>query len=364
MKLDQRSLNCRVVFAGTLNANGKLRRRRGCARSLWFIFLSLQVIFAIGGRPLWAAERLTIATSALNMLTTPLWLAKDKGFFLKYGLDAETIYIPSGTMALQALLSGDIKIAMAAGSPVVNANLQGAPIRIIAGNANFYPLAFFSSPEIRDPRDLRGKKVAVTRAGSSSYTATVILLRKFGLEEGKDYTILQLGSTQNRLVALTKGLIQGTTLSAPESIMAKNAGMKVLIPVLEMKRVGVTIQHQAIAAPDRAMRESRSATKAFLMAYLAGVREVYRSKEATMQSLSKYTRISDPQVLSASYDESYEAIEKEGTLNEEGIQVILNEISKTDSRALKARASQFFDPSLLQELTKEGFIKSLWQGGR
>jgi NitT/TauT family transport system substrate-binding protein len=324
----------------------------------------LQVIFGIGGQPLWAAERLTIATSALNMLTTPLWLAKDKGLFLKYGLDTETIYIPSGTMALQALLSGDIKIAMAAGSPVVNANLQGGPIRIIAGNANFYPLAFFSSPEIRDPRDLRGKKVAVTRAGSSSYTATVILLRKFGLEEGKDYTILQLGSTQNRLVALTKGLIQGTTLSAPESIMAKNAGMKVLIPVNEMKRLGVTIQHQAVAAPDRALRESRWATKAFLMAYLAGVREVYRSKEATMQSLGKYTRISDPQVLSASYDESYEAIEKEGTLNEEGIQVILNEISKTDSRALKARASQFFDPSLLQELAKEGFIKSLWQGGK
>jgi hypothetical protein len=113
-------------------------------------------------------------------------------------------------------------------------------------------------------------------------------------------------------------MIQGTTLSAPESIMAKNAGMKVLIPVNEMKRVGVTIQHQAIAAPDRALRESRSATKAFLMAYLAGVREVYRSKEATMQSLGKYTRISDPQVLSASYDESYEAIEKEGTLNEGG----------------------------------------------
>ena len=160
MELDQRPLNCRLLFAVTSNANGKLRRKRGCPRSFWFIFLSLQVIFAIGGRPLWALERLTIATSALNMLTTPLWLAKDKGFFLKYGLDAETIYIPSGTMALQALLSGDIKVAMAAGSPVVNANLQGAPIRIIAGNANFYPLAFFSSPEIRDPRDLRGKKVA------------------------------------------------------------------------------------------------------------------------------------------------------------------------------------------------------------
>jgi ABC-type nitrate/sulfonate/bicarbonate transport system substrate-binding protein len=349
----------KLLCAGTLIANRKTRDRR-YGKFLRLVFLPLLLTLASGSPVLAAPERLTIATSALNMFTTPLWLAKDKGFFLKYGLDGETIYIPSGTMALQALLSGDIKIVMAAGSPVVNANLQGAPVRIIAGNVNFYPLAFFSTPEIHDPRDLRGKKVAVTRAGSSSYTATMILLRKFGLEEGRDYTILQLGSTQNRLVALTKGLIQGTTLSAPESIMAKNAGMKILIPVSEMKKLGVIIQHQAIAATDRSLREFRSVTKAFLMAYFAGVREVYRSKEGTMQSLGKYTRISDPQVLSASYDESYEAIEKEGALNEEGIQVILNEMGKTDPRALKARASQFYDPSLLQELTREGFFKSLW----
>jgi NitT/TauT family transport system substrate-binding protein len=345
-------------------ANAKHRHRRIYVRFLRLIFLPLLLTLATGSHASAAPERLKIATSALNMYTTPLWVAKDKGLFLKYGLDAETIYIPSGTMALQALLSGDIKVVMAAGSPVVNANLQGAPVRIIAGNVNFYPLAFFSSPEINDPRDLRGKKVAVTRAGSSSYTATMILLRKFGLEEGRDYTILQLGSTQNRLVALTKGLIQGTTLSAPESIMAKNAGMKVLIPVSEMKKLGVIIQHQAIAATDRSLREFRSVMKAFLMAYFAGVREVYRSKEATMQSLGKYTRITDQQVLSASYDETYEAIEKEGALNEEGIQVILNEMGKSDPRALKARASQFFDPSLLQELSKEGFFKTLWSSGK
>ncbi len=328
-----------------------------------FLFVSILVTFTLRSRVALAGERLTIAGSALNMLTTPLWVAKDRGFFAKYGLDVDTIYIPSGTMAVQALLSGDLKLAMVAGSPIVNANLQGAPVRLIAGTVNFYPLAFFSSPEIHDPRDLRGKKVAVTRAGSSSYTATLILLRKFGLEEGRDFTILQLGSTQNRLVALTKGLIQGTTLSAPESVMAKNAGMKVLIPVSEMKKL-VLIQHQAIAAPDRSMREFRPMMKAFMMAYLTAIREIYRNKEATMQSLSKYTHVTDPQVLSASYDESYEAFEKEGALNEEGIQVIVNEAGKTDPRATKARVAQFYDASLVQELAKEGFIKNLWQGGK
>jgi len=187
-----------------------------------------------------------------------------------------------------------------------------------------------------------------------------MLLRKLGLEEGRDYTILQLGSTQNRLAALTQGAIQGTTLSAPESTMARNAGMKILIPASGMKKLGVTIQRQAVDVTERALHESRPALKAFLMGYLEGVREVYRSKEAAMDILSKYARITDPKVLSASYDKNYEAIDKDGTLVEGGIQVILNEVGKRDPKALKAKPNQFFDPSLLQELSREGFFKALW----
>lgn len=307
-----------------------------------------------------ALERLKVAHSALNLLTTPLWLAKERGFYLRHGLEVETIYIPSGTLGIQSLLSGDIKIAVADGSSVVNARLRGAPVTIILGAVNYYPNAFFTTPDIEEPKDLRGKKIAVTRVGSSSYTATVMLLRKLGLEEGRDYTILQLGSTQNRLAALTQGAIQGTTLSAPESIMARNAGMKILIPASGMKKLGVTIQHQAVDVTERALHESRPALKAFLMGYLEGVREVYRSKEAAMDILSKYARITDPKVLSASYDENYEAIDKDGTLVEGGIQVILNEVGKRDPKALKAKPNQFFDPSLLQELSREGFFKALW----
>lgn len=327
---------------------------------------SLLVVSLKGGvlHPLLAAERFTIALAAQNLLTTPVWLAKEKGFFLKHGLEVESVYIPSGTVAVQALLGGDIKAVLAAGSAVVNANLRGAPIKIIAGNTNYYPNDFFSTPEIGGPLDLRGKRVGLTRVGSGAHLATVVLLRKFGLEEGTDYTFLQLGSTQNRLVALIKGIIQGTTLSAPESIMARNAGMKVLISGSDMKRVGVVIQHMAVVTTDRLLRESRLVMKAFLMGYLNGVREVYRDKEATMRVLGKYTRITDSQVLSASYDESYEAIDREGNLVEEAVQVILKELGKSDPKARSARPGQFFEPSLQQELSTEGFIKTLWSASK
>jgi hypothetical protein len=97
------------------------------------------------------------------------------------------------------------------------------------------------------------------------------------------------------------------------------------------------------------------------MGYLEGVREVYRSKEATVRVLSKYTRINDQQVLSASYDEAYQAIDREGSLAEAGIQAMLDEIAKTDPRARQARPGDFIDASIIGELAKEGFIKALWR---
>ncbi|MGE5306909.1 MAG: ABC transporter substrate-binding protein [Alphaproteobacteria bacterium] len=327
-----------------------------CCLAIGFILLS-----CFSTPPLFAADREVVVHSALNMLTAPLWVAKEKGFFHKYGLDVDLIYVPSGTLGMQALLGGETKILAADGSSVINSRLRGAPAKIFIGMVNYYPNPFYSTQDIKTPADLRGKSIAVTRIGSSSYTATVMLLKKFGLEEGRDYTVLQLGSTQNRLAALTKGLIGGTTLSAPESVMARNAGMKVLVSGAEIAKLGVTIQHQSANTLESYLHgDFRPKLVAFAKGYLEGVRHVYRSKEDTVQVLKKYTRISDPQVLSLSYDESYQAIEKEGTLSEAGLQVQLADLAKTDPRARTARPADFIDASIIDELSKEGFIKALW----
>src|ERR1043166_9869564 len=251
----------------------KVNRSRKIVVRLFFVTLTL---FFCRTKPLSAAEPLLVVNSALNMLTVPLWVAREKGYFHKYGLDVDTIYIPSGTMGMQALLAGETKILAADGSSVVNSRLRGAPVKIFIGMVNFYPNPFFSSPDIKSYADIRGKKIAVTRIGSSSYTATVMLMKKLGLEEGRDYIILQLGSTQARLLALTKGMIQGTTLSAPESVMAKNAGMKTLIASPEMAKLGVSIQHQSANVMESSLRgEYRATLKSYAKGSLEGVRHVY-----------------------------------------------------------------------------------------
>ena len=335
-----------------------LRRRRRVLSACSLVLL-LNLILPV--RQVWALEKLLIVHSALNMFTAPLWMAKEKGYFAKQGLDVETIYIPSGSLGMQSLLGGETKILAADGSSMVNARLHGAPIKIFLGMVNYYPNPFFTTPEIKTPADLKGKKIAVTRIGSSSYTATIMLMKKLGLEEGRDYIILQLGSTQARLLALTKGMIQGTTLSAPESVMAKNAGMRTLIASPEMAKLGVSIQHQSANVMESSLRgDFRATLKSYAKGYLEGVRQVYRSKEETLAVLKKYTRVNDTQVLSASYEESYQAIEKEGAVVDAGVKVLLTELGKNDPKARSAKPEDFLDTSIMNELAKEGYLRGLW----
>src|SRR4030095_775242 len=76
-----------------------------------------------------AADKLQISYSAVNATQAFLWVAQEKGFFAKHGLEGELLYINSGTMNIAALLGGSVQIA--GGGPVsIEARLRGVKLLI------------------------------------------------------------------------------------------------------------------------------------------------------------------------------------------------------------------------------------------
>jgi ABC-type nitrate/sulfonate/bicarbonate transport system substrate-binding protein len=61
-----------------------------------------------------AADRLRISYSAVNATQAFLWVAQERGFFAKHGLEGELLYINSGTMNIAALVGGSVQVAAAA----------------------------------------------------------------------------------------------------------------------------------------------------------------------------------------------------------------------------------------------------------
>ena len=129
-------------------------------------------------------KKVMIGYSAISPSQAPAWIAHDQGFFRKYGLDAQLLFVEGGSRTVQTLISGDVLAAQVAGSSVLQSNLQGSGVVMVAGFLNTMDYKLIVSRDITRPDQLKGKTMAVSRIGSSSDFATRYALRKIRIGSG------------------------------------------------------------------------------------------------------------------------------------------------------------------------------------
>ena len=158
-------------------------------QALW---LTLILIPALPG---WttAKDRLPLGYSSASGVFAGLWVGQEGKIFEKYDIDSHLVLIASGSLMVQAMLGGDLPIAGAAGSAAVDASLGGADIVMFGSMVKVPAFYIMALPEIKTIEDLRGKSVGVTHFGSSTDFTMRYVLRKQGLEPGKDVTLIQTG---------------------------------------------------------------------------------------------------------------------------------------------------------------------------
>jgi hypothetical protein len=160
--------------------------KQGNSSLLLILVLILTVLLPAGvnasesapERPL---EKVTIAYSSLSGNMAPLWITHERGFFRKYGLDVQLVFIESGTTTVQSLISKDVYFAQMAGAAVIQSRLRGADVVMIAGVMNTLNFKLYVDKSIKQPDQLKGKIVAVTRFGSSTDFALRYALERYGL---------------------------------------------------------------------------------------------------------------------------------------------------------------------------------------
>ena len=64
--------------------------------------------------------KVIIAYAANNPRVAPLWITEEQGFFTKYGINAELIFIRNSALAISALISKNIDVSQAAGISALN----------------------------------------------------------------------------------------------------------------------------------------------------------------------------------------------------------------------------------------------------
>lgn len=283
-----------------------------------------------------------------------LWLAKEGNYYEKNGLNVEVISIPGSSLAIQAMLSGELPIIQAGGTGPIQVNLSGTDTVIIATIAKKFTWWIFSQPNIQRMEDLKGKIFGTTRFGTQSDLASRIALRRYGIDPDHDITMVQTGGPAETLAAIVAGKIHAAAVSPPATLQAKKLKLREL---LDLSKLDVEYHVNGLVTTRRFIKSNEDVVRRFLKAYIEGAVRGQKDKAFAMKTMGKYFRTDDREVL----EETYELVIKGFNVPPypAGIASLIQDLEKQFPKAKGTKPEDFTDSRLVRELDQSGFIKSL-----
>jgi ABC-type nitrate/sulfonate/bicarbonate transport system substrate-binding protein len=307
---------------------------------------------AAGAAPTSAPAALTpirIAYSQVAAAFAPVWIANDQGFFKKEGLDAEVVNLAK-PIDIQSLVSGDVQITVD-GSAAIDAIAGGANLTYIAVPLPVYTQGVYGQPSIQSIRDLVGKNVGVTSQGGSSDNA----LRTLFMRDGVDQTqvnIVYLREDAAILAALQTGTVQAAILTSPNTLRAREAGMREIVDTVPLNLRTI---NTGISVRKDWAREHEDQVLSFLRAYMEASKVAKTDPATTKALITKYTGLDDAAMLNESYENSAAGWAIYPLIRDADVQ---NVIDLSNTAEVKARKpSDYYDNSYLLKL--ESFARGL-----
>ena len=298
--------------------------------------------------------RLEVGTAGSGTTSLPLFVALDGSYFAKRGLNV-TVNQVGATVAVQGIISGTIDIYQG-GTAAIAANLAGADIIYVAAAVDRNSLILFGQKGITSFENFRGKSIATTFPGAFGEIAVRMTARKFGMEVGKDLKLLYHRSPSEALSTFLMGNADGLIITPPQTELAKQQGYAAII---DYYKEGLKITGPGTAITREFFQKFPNTIKAFLMAYLDGLKRAIDDETYAKQIESKYTKISDPKILNENYQQGLRVWNKDMIVDPAAIRVVLDDSS--DPKAKSADPKRFYNNSLIETVNRE-YASKLFPG--
>jgi NitT/TauT family transport system substrate-binding protein len=297
-----------------------------------------------------ALERIRIGISSVSPGFIPTVIAEKKGFYTKYGLRSEHVVI-SLAIAINALGTGDLDYAMSVAQGV-SAALRGFPVKLVMMTQDKLDFFLMAKPEIRNVADLRGKIVGISYPGSTTHLVAESILKHFGLEPGRDVSLLPTGDNPARLAALESGRVIATIATPPYNIIAPTKGLKVLLWAREY----VAIPQNAAIVTDSKIKQSPDQVKRFIKGTIDALQFIRRDKEEAIDIAAKWMQLDRPRVK-AVLESVFPLYSTDGTMTDQSLQAALDVEVQRGKIERKVVLSEIADRTLLLEAQKELGLK-------
>src|SRR5438128_6169674 len=324
------------------------------AALIWAVMLTFPVPASAQSKPL---KQIYVGVSSVSMGNIIIYVTKEAKLFEKYGLYADPVAMRGSGESSKAMIGGSIQVAPIATPIVINADLSGSDLVILAHILPGVVHAMIVKPEIKKVEDLKGKRVGVTTFGSLTDFLVRHILRKKGLNPDRDVALIQIGGDPERIAALKQGAIDAASLSFPGYGIA----MKMGFPMLWDSAKEIDYPWIEITTRRSIVQKDRDMMMNYMKAYMEATALFKKDREFSKKVIKKVLRVDNEELLNESYDLFAKAFLQTPYPNTTGMKTSFEYIATTRPEVWNHKPEEFTDRSFIEELDKSGFIKKLYE---
>jgi NitT/TauT family transport system substrate-binding protein len=299
-------------------------------------------------------KKVRIGVSETHVGYLPLQVAYHKGYYRDEGIDLEIVLMQTNVINTAAL-TGQIDINGAV-TGTVGAAVQGSPMKLLIVTVGKPLLFLVSRKEIKEPGDLRGKRIAGSSPGGTATVLARQALRHFGIDPEKDAAVLPMGgSTSSRFAAMESGVVDATMLPVPAVIFAKAKGFN------ELAFMGDIVQfpQNGFGATDKIIRENPDEIYRMIRASLRGLvfMSEPKNREEVVQIVMKQHKVTDRKLAEQMLAYSQRVITKQAQVSENEIQFLIDLMRTTAKVTRPVAVSEVVDFSFLEKARRDLGLK-------
>lgn len=307
-------------------------------------------------------QKITINFPTRSASSWPVFLAKEGGYYQKYGLDANIVFgvHPAG---VAMVISGQAEMTNYSLETAMQAMARDGSLVVVGSWLNQADFALIARKDISGVPALRGKRIAVTQIGDAPYNYAVALLRDYKLTS-RDVQWVPVGTDVNgRAAALVSGRVDATMLTAPTYFKIEAAGFKILTNLAD--------HNDIFAATTCLMKKSTVASnpklvEALIKAHAEAIRRFYDDKDFAVKAYLTYDKQS-PADVGRFYDTHArgQLFQRVPYVLTGAVQSVIGQ--QTDPQLLQLMKNYDYrkvvDNNAVARLVKEGFFEMLFGPG-
>jgi ABC-type nitrate/sulfonate/bicarbonate transport system substrate-binding protein len=258
----------------------------------------------------------------------------------------------SAARQIQALVSGSIELSTQAPDPLIRAVERGADLTMLSGLANSAAYDLVADKKFLSIEELRGTTLGVSGINSSSTLLLQKMLSAHGLSYPRDYTLVEVGGTSDRLAAIRTGATSAGVLNPPISYVAAEQGFKILG---ELRNYIPAVQFTALSVRRGWAYQNPKLIEDYLIALVRANRYVYEDRPGTVAIIRDFFKVqSDHAERVYDYWVRDKVIPIDGAMTIPGTEVVIDILEQLGDFKGKSRpkAEKYIDVELLNRVRK------------